>query len=148
MRKLLFTLLTVFTLGSVQAQHEVFKALDAGDMSPLEQYINEGKDLNAKYKDYTLLNKAISLDYTDQALALIKSGADVNIATLGKMPLAHAAKNGNEVVVDALLEAGADMFKAYEEDYTIYQIANRAGHSGLAAKLQKAYFAKMKQTRK
>jgi ankyrin repeat protein len=115
--------------------------METGVTNSLIAYIENGEDLNAKYKDYTLLNKAITLNMIDQALLLIDNGADLNTPTNGTMPLVFAAKTGNLKLVRSLVENGANLKKANEEDFVIYQIAAQYGHAELANYLRTAYSA-------
>jgi ankyrin repeat protein len=132
MRKLIATFLMVFACISLQAQYQVFKDLDNGVDNSLHEYIKAQNDLNAKYKDYTLLNKTIEMGRVDLAKELIEKGADVNLQTSLKSPLVFATKQGDMELVKLLIEKGARVDRSYEGDYSLADLARLRGNHELA----------------
>ena len=82
------------------------------------------------------LQEATYRDDLNDALRLIRSGANVNVATdLGVTPLWNASLNGNIVLVDALLERGANPNRALLQGETPLMIAARSGHTAIVERL-------------
>lgn len=137
MRKLQLLLLLMIGCFAMDAQiYTAIADLEEGYTSSTIAYLSTGEDIDAKSKDYTLLNKSIESGHLDVAMQLIEKGADVNLQTNNKAPLVFAAQQGDRALVDALLKAGADMEYAFSEDLRLWQIASRAGHQDLAIYLQ------------
>ena len=116
--------------------HVAINDLEEGFTNSTISYLASGEDINAKSKDFTLLNKSIEQGHADVAMQLIEKGADVNLQSNGKSPLVYAVKHGDKALVEALLAAGADMEYAYEGELRLWQIANKAGHQDLAIYLR------------
>lgn len=142
MRKILFVAIAILCTYMVHGQiYTAINDLGEGITSTTISYLSSGEDINAKSKDYTLLNKAIESGKIDVAMILIEKGADVNLQTNKKSPLVFAAKIGDVALVKALIAAGARIDRAYEGDDSIVQIARRAGHMEVGDILQKEYSA-------
>lgn len=122
----------VFAGLSMQAQYQIFKDLDAGNTASLEVYIQADNDLDAKYKNHTLLNKTIELGLLDHAKQLVEKGADVNLQSDLKAPLVFATKTGNLDFVKYLIEKGARVDRASEDDLSIADIALKAGNAEMS----------------
>lgn len=138
MKTLLFVLgLTVSTLNLYGQVQPVLNDLGEGITSTTIEYLSSGEDINAKSKDYTLLNKAIESNRSDIAMILIEKGADVNLMTNGKAPLVYAIKTGDSALVEALINAGAKVELAYEGDRSAEQLAGGAGHMDMSRMLRK-----------
>lgn len=133
MRKLFFVaILAIFGVALNAQVHVAITDLEEGYTNSTISYLSSGEDINAKSKDYTLLNKSIEQGHVDVAMQLIEKGADVNLQSNKKSPLVFAVKLGDKALVEALLKAGADMEYAYDGELRLWQVANRAGHEDLA----------------
>lgn len=90
-------------------------AVKSGFLLELSILIEAGIDVNQTFTDQqiTLLYAAVERDYSiDTVNALIKAGADVNKAVIGReSPLACALRRSNIDVVNALIKAGAEVNK-------------------------------------
>lgn len=137
MRKLFFVMALAICGVALNAQvHVAITDLEEGYTNTTIAYLASGEDIDAKSKDYTLLNKSIEQGHVDVAMQLIQEGADVNLQSNNKSPLVFAVKLGDRALVDALLKAGADMEYAFEGDMRLWQIANSAGHKDLGLYLR------------
>ncbi len=75
---------------------------------------------------------------SEVALLLIEHGADVNVKQRhGWTPLHTASNEGHEKVVDALIAAGADPAATNDDGITAADLAEKRGHSDLAARLRR-----------
>jgi uncharacterized protein len=82
------------------------------------------------------LHSAAAADQTEIAQLLLEAGADPDATQEGGFAAIHAAaQNGNEELVGRLLDAGANMSLATGDGRTARQIAQEAGHTGLADSL-------------
>ena len=83
------------------------------------------------------LHSAVAGDHDDVVEVLLEAGADVRaVQRHGFTPLHGAAQNGAIVTVDRLLAAGADPTARTEDGRTPADLAERAGHLELAARLR------------
>jgi len=85
------------------------------------------------------LHSAVAGGNEEVAAMLVVAGADVGARQAhGFTPLMGAAQNGLATTVDLLLAHGADP-GAYDDDIlTAAQLAERAGHPGIAARIRAA----------
>ncbi len=104
----------------------------AGSMQVVKMLLNEGADVSvATKRGLTPLIRASSIGFVDMVNLLISKKADVNVKTKkGKETALHAAvRKGNITVVEALVNAGADI-----------RITNRKGETPLdLAKKKRKY---------
>ncbi len=89
----------------------LIEAARANDTTTALAAIADKVDVNAKSADgTTALHWAIYRDNLPLVQRLIKAGADVTTANeFGSTPMAQAAVVGDAAVIDALLDAGADV---------------------------------------
>ena len=126
-------LLVVGFVTIAQGQvYKVFQALDEGDITSVQAYIDNGEDLNALYKGKSLLIKTIEDGHFAQAKSLINNGADLNKPFENKTPLVYAVIKGNKELVDHLIDNGARIDRAFDGDFTLAQVAARNGHHELS----------------
>ncbi|KAK4879354.1 hypothetical protein RN001_007500 [Aquatica leii] len=97
-----------------------------------------GADIN--YQDYhglTPLLRSIIGNKTETALLLIKEGADVTIPdNFNNSPLMHAAKNGNEEIVNVLLDSNqVDVRGCNKFGTTALMLAARNGNKNIVKSL-------------
>lgn len=75
------------------------------------------------------LHSAVAGDHTALALRLLAAGAEVNAPQHGGFtPLLGAAQNGNLMLVEALLTAGADPGARTEDGRDAAHLAREEGH--------------------
>jgi ankyrin repeat protein len=83
-----------------------------GDMATVQQLLTEGVSVDAAQGDgMTALHWAASREDLSMTALLLKSKANVNARTRinGVTPLFMAARKGNAAIIEALLNAGADI---------------------------------------
>jgi ankyrin repeat protein len=116
------------------------------EMEKIQQYIDWGANLEVRYNDgnkETLLHIAITREYTDVALLLLKNGADMNARCVQDItPFIWAAMKGNIDVLSAMFDSGKapapDSFDydAFGEGrMTALMCAARSGHKETAFEL-------------
>ena len=121
----------VETLRNAGAEINVFAAAALGDLTRLQALAERWSGyLNLFAKDgFTPLQLACYFNQETAALWLIEQGADVNAVAKNKMQIApiHAtATHGNQTILRALLEKGAEVNAAQEGGYTaVHQAAHR-----------------------
>jgi ankyrin repeat protein len=102
--------------------------------------LEAGADVNARstnVMEVLPLHSAVAGNHEDVAALLIEAGADVNARQRhGWTPLHGAAQNGAIATVERLLAAGADRAAANDDGVTAADLAAKAGHAGLAARLR------------
>jgi ankyrin repeat protein len=83
------------------------------------------------------LHSAVAGDHDDVVEVLLDAGADVRaVQRHGYTPLHGAAQNGATVTVERLLAAAADPTARTDDGRTPADLAERAGHAELAARLR------------
>ena len=118
-------------LRAAGAEPDVFAAAALGDLARLQTLAEQWSGyLNIFAKDgFTPLQLACYFNRETTALWLIEQGADVNAVAKNKMKIApiHAtATHGNLMIMQALLEKGAEVNAAQEGGYTaVHQAAHR-----------------------
>jgi hypothetical protein len=97
--------------GKEKDLEHVVEALIAGDLKALEEYIEDGDDLNQRDKDRnTPLMLSILFGRADAAKALIEGGAKLDLKNKdGNTALMSAAFLGQTETVKILLEKGAEL---------------------------------------
>ena len=107
-------------------------------------FLIESKSLEMNAVDSYGLNPLENASWCGHRLgveALLAAGVDVNEKSgvrSGKMALLLAANNGHVQVVDALLEAGADVHVCDEEERTPLMLASKMGYFSVVQALLKA----------
>lgn len=80
------------------------------ELKQIQELIDQGADLEVRYNDgnkETVLHIALTREYTDAALLLLKNGADMNARCVQEItPFIWAAMKGNNDVLKAMLESG------------------------------------------
>jgi uncharacterized protein len=116
------------------------KAARNGDLSGLQQQLDEGKDIEFRLQGYTPLHLAVLYAKPETAMELIKRGADVNAQDpQGSTPLMLAATSNKlkdpeaATLARALLERGADVNGT---EFTPLSMAKNRNKKELAAVLQ------------
>ena len=102
--------------------------------------LDAGADVNARSaNDLSVLplHSAVAGDHAEVAALLIDAGADVNARQRhGWTPLHGAAQNGAAETVERLLAAGADRAATNDDGVTAADLAAKAGHGAIAARLR------------
>ncbi|CAN0514689.1 unnamed protein product, partial [Scytosiphon promiscuus] len=94
-----------------EGKHALHLAVQRGDITIVEQLLKAGADPNVRYGECKI-SSPLRLGRRDAAITqtLVKHGADVNSTDdLGYTALHWAARSGTPAVIDALLQAGADL---------------------------------------
>jgi serine/threonine-protein phosphatase 6 regulatory ankyrin repeat subunit A/serine/threonine-protein phosphatase 6 regulatory ankyrin repeat subunit B len=88
-------------------------AAEYGNLEIMDCLIKAGANVNVLNSNgATPLFRAVTRDKTEAAIYLVQNGADVNICEgvfLKKSALHVAAENGNQEIMDCLIEAGANL---------------------------------------
>ena len=84
------------------------------------------------------LARAAELNSVSMVVALLRAGASANLPYKGMTPLYIAAKEGNLVVVEALVKAGAAVDQAEADGWTPLLVAAQEGHLAAVEALVKA----------
>ena len=131
---LVILLIVSFILvGSVLAlgEEDFFEFCQTGTPEEVKKAIEEGADINARYKDgWTPLMHAARYNQDPEVTKiLIDAGADINARDKdGWTPLMHAAGNQNPEVIKVLLDAGADGKAKSNEGKTAFDYAKENEH--------------------
>lgn len=102
------------------------------EMKQIQAFIDQGADLEIHYggNGDTLLEIAITREYTDAALLLLKNGADMNARCVNEItPFIWAAMKGDNRVLKAMLDSG----KAPPPDRDDYDTINHGRSTALMA---------------
>jgi endonuclease YncB( thermonuclease family) len=118
----------------------IFDFIERGDSIDLLLWLGENDFLEPRNDNgETPLHAAIRFDRTDFTVDLVGRGVDVNARDkAGNTPLHVAALHGRTPAVSLLIGAGADMEAVNEDGLAAYDLANLAGHDGVAAILGEA----------
>lgn len=112
-----------------------------GDHTELALYLIEsGADVNAaaheQIGEVTALRAAIDNRNFELVRRLVAAGADVNHAnTRGWTPLMTAARVGDDIILDYLIEQGADITARTESGRTAARVASEAGYTDIVFRL-------------
>lgn len=117
-------------LRNERASGSLFPLIYSEETSLLQAKLDAGADPNEPREgrpDDSLLSLAVSSEAEEAAFALIESGADVHFAdSNGKTALHHAAESGSFELIQALLEAGADLEAKTQAGFTPAMLARIA----------------------
>ncbi|HEU4571896.1 MAG TPA: ankyrin repeat domain-containing protein [Candidatus Limnocylindrales bacterium] len=102
--------------------------------------LESGADVNARSaNDFSVLplHSAVAGNHAAVAALLVEAGADVNGRQRGGWtPLHGAAEHGASDTVERLLAAGADPAARNDDGVSAADLASKAGHAALAARLR------------
>jgi ankyrin repeat protein len=102
--------------------------------------LESGADVNARSaNDFSVLplHSAVAGNHAAVAALLVEAGADVNARQRGGWtPLHGAAEHGASDTVERLLAAGADPAARNDDGVSAADLASKAGHAALAARLR------------
>ena len=108
------------------------------ELATVQRLIDAGADLERRFNSGnqdTLLMIALSREYTDAALLLIRNGADINIRCIQNItPFIWAAMKGNAAVLQAMYDTGKtppperDAYDSIGIDKTALVTAAQGGH--------------------
>ena len=109
---------------------ELFQAAEAGDLSRVEQLLEEGADIDVLHKSKTPLIAAIRKGHIAVANKLIDAGANINygIGVNAATPLISASEHNHPELVRKLLELGADPNGANVRKHQPIFFAAQDGH--------------------
>ena len=100
-----------------------------GHVDVIRRLVDAGADINARTQQgSTALKHALDFDRLDSVLCLIELGADVNTRlTAGWTPLMFALRSGNnrDAIMDAPINAGADMEATNDLGYDVFYLAEQ-----------------------
>eukprot|EP00727_Mastigamoeba_balamuthi_P010339 m51a1_g5928 hypothetical protein (1698) ;mRNA; f:76007-81482 len=101
-----------------------------GSQAIVEALLRHGADANVFFKDVTPLIRAALMGYDGIVAALLKGGAEIDLAMSNGCTALHvAAGDGNIVVVERLLLAGADPSRKDNSGQTPVDHARSHGHA-------------------
>jgi uncharacterized protein len=110
----------------------------SAELRRIQKLINEGADIEARYNsgnNETLLEIALTREYTEAALLLVRNYADVNARCIQNMtPFIWAAMKGNSEVLQAMFDTGRapppdrDMYDSLGEGKTALMCAAEWNH--------------------
>lgn len=103
------------------------------ELRRIQKLLNEGADIEARYNsgnNETVLEIALTREYTEAALLLVRNGADINARCIQNMtPFIWAAMKGNAEVLQAMFDTGRtpppdrDMYDSLGEGKTALMCA-------------------------
>jgi uncharacterized protein len=110
--------------------HDVFTALEEGDVALARKLIEGGIDINARdTKRRTALMKAMFEDHYDIANLLLLKGVETNTEDdSGWTPLMYAASDGQTEMVQGLIRRGANLNARHNGGWTALMLAAYEGH--------------------
>jgi ankyrin repeat protein len=112
------------------AQNGIHLAASGGNIKKMQDYLNQGGDVNAKDEDgWTLLMRAGEGGITEIVKLLIDKGADVNAKSRsGYTALMSAAGRGHLDIVKLLIAKGADINAKANNGSTLLMSAAEGGN--------------------
>jgi ankyrin repeat protein len=119
-----------FVFSKIHVIECCFNAVKEGLLELVKFLVENGADVNAKYKDNnTALLLACKKSHFDIVKYLVENGAAVNANdSRSSTPLILASKNGNFEIVKFLVENGADVNAKYKADHTALVLASKNSH--------------------
>lgn len=108
---LLIAVSVVGTAYGTITEKEVMKAVKAGNIETVLQFLDEGNDIDGIYgrEKATLLNYSIKTDSKVVFGRLIEMGADPDKLSNGKTPIMFAVQNSEPFMLRRLVKAGANL---------------------------------------
>ena len=97
---------------------EILRAVRKGDVKKVQQFLDEGIDVNGVYNDHVLLNYAVRKEEYKISKLLINAGADVNRFFDDRSPLIEAVRSYEEPIAELLIEKGARLDLADKDGNT------------------------------
>ena len=106
-------LLSIHATPVIAATIDIFKAIEQGDLTAVQQA--EGVELNARDKGDTPLLRAIKKNKINIAQTLLNNGANPNVEDNdGMTPLDYAADNCLDDLAELLISKGAYIYHEFE----------------------------------
>ena len=95
----------------IHSQWSLYSQCKDGDIHGVKWHLEQGADINAPYKNTTLLHEAVSYDHKEIVELLIDKGAELNIKDDdGVTPLHEAVVSiGQKDIIELLITNGADI---------------------------------------
>ena len=126
---ILFLFVSAAPLWGGVSEKAVLRSIKDGRTGVLEQFLDEGADINAQYDNgrYTLLNFAVRFGNFPAVRLLIQNGANPDIASKEKTPLIYAVQKNEVMILHYLISNGAKMDTAVRKGNTALIYAARAG---------------------
>ena len=98
------------TQGAKPQAKDLYAAVSKGDLKMTNLLIENGADINAAYKDHTILGWAALLRQKDIVNMLLEKGAILNTGDKQKItPFSSACLGGDPEIVRLMLEKGVDI---------------------------------------
>jgi len=128
----LLNLLLLLIIGTLSGHSQtstapppIIEAIKAGNLSKVEQFLEDNKDINVPYAGYTLLCAAVKTNQKEIVTYLVENGADLNKMSNKKTPLMYAAKYGRLAIAQFLVQKGADKHLKSPKNKTALDYAYR-----------------------
>merc|ERR1712118_118136 len=117
----------------------VHDAAKRGDLQRLQEFLTDGKDVNAKdFKGVTPLGYAVGHDQLSAVKVLIDAKADLDdVDSVGNSAVHFAAGYGRGKVLEHLLARGAQASKVNQMGLTPLAAAQQNNHTAVIGILQK-----------
>ena len=95
----------------IHSQWSLYSQCKDGDIHGVKWHLEQGADVNAPYKNTTLLLEAVSYDHKEIVELLIDKGAELNIKDDdGVTPLHEAVRSiSHKDIIELLITNGADI---------------------------------------
>ena len=132
MLKMILKVVFVFLLLAGQAWADLFESVEKNDVQAVKEYIEQGRDIEAKKEGVTLLFWAARYGHTDITRSLIDKGVDVNATVDSITPLLVAAAYGHADIARLLIDLGADVNAKTRYGDTPLHMAAEKGHADVA----------------
>merc|ERR1712118_269542 len=117
----------------------VHDAAKRGDLQRLQEFLTDGKDVNAKdFKGVTPLGYAVGHDQLSAVKVLIDAKANLNdVDSVGNSAVHFAAGYGRVKVLEHLLARGASASKVNQMGMTALAAAQQNNHAAVIGILQR-----------
>jgi len=113
MKRLNILILLIIGTLSCQSQnntapHPILATVKAGNLTKVQRFLEDNKDINAPYAGYTLLCAAVKTNQKEIVKYLLENGANIHKMSNEKTPLMYAAKYGRLEIAKILVQRGGD----------------------------------------